>query len=256
MRIVDFFANNRYIIAFNICGAKKMKRKENLPELTTELLNQAQSLQCIVGELSKLLGEFNTNFRAMYTAGKSASVTAPRIIPFPSHSFARTKTRLPSGCLSAMPGKTLPDGLADYRPLLQRNGLILLSWDKRITEMGERYTAYWVSSSGIPRFYASKAMLSDDFPYARPDHKSYAAEDGIEFYGQQAPVYIAHVAPELMMSNPHHAELRLTHIQILKEQGSTVDFNYKYLLKTDKEKNRDEPHNRIKKLITIMPDSF
>ena len=233
-----------------------MKQKENLPELTTDLLHQAQSLQRIAGELSKLIGEFSKNYRAMDTAGKGAAVTSPKIIPFPSPSTFNAKARLPSGRLNAMPGKLLPDGLADCRPLLQRNGLILLSWDKRITETGERYTAYWVTSSGTPRFYASKALLSYDFPSARPDHKSYAAEDGIEFYGQQAPVYIAHVAPELMMSNPHHAELRLTHIQILKEQGSTVDFNYKYLLKTDKEKNRDEPHNGIKKLITIMPDSF
>jgi len=149
--------------------------------------------------------------------------------------------RLPSGRLMAAFGETLPRGLVDYRPLLQRDGLILLSWDKRITEMGDRYTAYWVTSFGPPRFYASRPLPPENFPSARPDHKSYAAEDGIEFYGQQAPAYVVHVAPELMMDNPHHGELRIAHIQTLKEQGSAVDFAYKYSLKTEKGKKQGQP---------------
>jgi len=142
----------------------------------------------------------------------------------------------------AIPGTLLPSEITDYRPYLQRNGLILLAWDKRETESGNRYTAYWVTSTGIPRFYASKPLSSKDFPSARPIQKSYAAEDGIEFYGQKAPLYIVHVAPELMKSNPRHGELRTTHIKILKSQGSKVDFNYQFLLKT--EKSRDLPLKR------------
>jgi len=137
----------------------------------------------------------------------------------------------------AKPGNHLPSGIPDYRPFLQRDGLILLAWDKRITESGERYTAYWVTSCGIPRFYASKPCSSEDFLAARPDHKSYAAEDGIEFYGQEAPVYIIHVAPELMMSNPRHGELRLVHIQLLKNLDIVTDFDYKYLLTAEKKRN-------------------
>ena len=71
----------------------------------------------------------------------------------------------------------------------------------------------------------------------RPDHKSYAAEDGIEFYGENAPLYIVHVAPELMMTNPQHRELRPAHIRLLKHQGSEVDFDYEYLLTTEKRRN-------------------
>ena len=134
----------------------------------------------------------------------------------------------------ASPGMALPKQIKDFRPLLQRDGLILLSWDMRRTEMGDRYTAYWVTSNGDPRFNASKLLPLPDFSSARPDHKSYAAEDGIEFYGQEAPSYIVHVAPELMKSNPHHRELRQTHINTLKEMGVTVDFDYKYLLSEEK----------------------
>jgi len=216
-----------------------MENIQKLSKITAELLNQAQNLQCLAKELSKLINEGNGH------GGLAGPVS--NILPFPCGNERRlNKASFPSGSLSAMPGKPLPDGLTDYRPLLQRDGLLLLSWDKRITEMGERYTAYWVTSAGKARFYASRSLALEDFPFARPDHKSYAAEDGIEFYGQEAPLYLVHVAPELMMNNPWHGELRLAHIQTLKEQGSTVDFEYKYLLKTEKEKNREASRKKTK----------
>ena len=150
----------------------------------------------------------------------------------------------------ALPGMQLPPNILDYRHYLQRDGLILLAWDKRETETGDRYTAYWVTSTGIPRFYASKSLSSMDFPSVRPNHKSYAAEDGIEFYGQEAPFYIVHVAPDLMKSNPRHGELRKEHIELLKSLGSKIDFDYKFLLKTERKrktplrKPRNENHNQ------------
>ena len=236
-----------------------MEKAQKLSEITTDLINQVQSLQRIANELSKLIGDFSTNYRGLDTLKEILAEPLAKIIPFPlcasPGATIDARSRLPchaaekghriidaccsSGRLLAAPGEPLPDALTDYRPLLQRDGLILLSWDKRITEMGERYSAYWVTSAGVPRFYASRYLSPEDFPSARPDHKSYAAEDGIEFYGQETPVYVVHVAPELMMNNPLHGDLRLAHIQTLKDQGSTVDFNYKYLLKTAKEKNRE-----------------
>jgi hypothetical protein len=171
------------------------------------------------------------------------------IIPFPKigllypgnvekkPEFLPSKRLMASVPIKGMPGRLLPPDIPDYRPFLQRDGLILLAWDKRKTEMGERYTAYWVTSAGTPRFYASKPDTSEDFIFTQPHHKSYAAEDGIEFYGQDAPVYIVHVAPELMMSNSRHKELRQAHIKELQQQGSKVDFNYKYLLTMEKSRN-------------------
>ena len=168
----------------------------------------------------------------------------PNIIPFPGRD--RFSTQNITANLNtaqqenffrpflAKPGMSLPPNIPDYRPLLQRDGLILLAWDMHITEAGNRYTAYWVTSTGVLRFYASKSYSSVDFPLARPDHKSYAAEDGIEFYGQNPPVYLVHVAPDLFMSNPKHKELRKEHIKTLVSLGVNVDFNYKYLLKTEK----------------------
>ncbi|MCL2007018.1 MAG: hypothetical protein FWG77_02935 [Treponema sp.] len=138
----------------------------------------------------------------------------------------------------AKPGKTLPMHIPDFRNELQRDGLILLSWDWRLTENGGQYTAYWVTSSDTPRYYASKPVSLANIASAHPDHKSYAAEDGIEFYGQSAPAYMVHVAPELMMSSPGHAKLRQKHIKALKQLGSKIDFEHKYLLKNQRRKKQ------------------
>ena len=171
------------------------------------------------------------------------------IIPFPGtepvsdldYSFEEDN-ELP---YDARPGVILPPEIPDFRPSLQRNGLLLLGWDKRKNEKGERYTAYWVTSTGTARFYASKQYREADFPHAEPDHKSYAAEDGIEFYGQESPDYIVHTAPELMMSNPMHGELRKAHIKALKKEGSGLDFKYSYLL--TKERSRNTLARKIQK---------
>jgi len=235
-----------------------MKKKQKLPEVAAELMNQMQKVQRLAKELSVLIAEADHQ-----DASPSNIISFPvstGSIPDrsrPSRTGRRIiDTRQPFGCLIAVPGSPLPDAIVDYRPLLQRDGLILLSWDKRITEMGERYTAYWVTSAGIPRFYASLSLPPEGFPAARPNHKSYAAEDGIEFYGQDAPVYMVHVAPELMMNNPQHGELRQAHIQMLKEQGSAVDFTYKYLLKTEKEKNRELSRKKPPEWIAVRPDGY
>lgn len=128
------------------------------------------------------------------------------------------------------PGTQLPDFIPDFRPYLQRNGLILLSWEKKLTEIGSLYTVYWVTSSGIHRYYASQPLFVEDLMDALPDRKSYAAEDGIDFYGEKSPLYMVHVAPELMMSSRDKISQRPLHIKKLKSLGVQVDFEYPYTL--------------------------
>ena len=218
-------------------------------EITSDLTKQEQSLQNLTDEIAKMSNKISEidhdlrilkGFPDLMKQGITYNTVDPaNIISFPQkgssahHLQAAQRNRRPSPLLAA-PGKHLPLGIPDHRALLQRDGLILLAWDKRTTERGEHCTAYWVTSTGVPRFFASKPLTPEIFSSARPDHKSYAAEDGIEFYGQKAPDYIVHVAPELMMSNPRHAELRQAHIKKLKDQGSKVDFSYKYLLTAEK----------------------
>ena len=227
-----------------------MKKTLDISRISAGFDDQIRSLQDLADEVARLesriekitstLNELDNEPVSEFSMTESCP---SNVIPFPGSGMFVSRNSEAEFYL-AFPGKPLSPEIPDFRPLLQRDGLILLAWDKRVTEMGERFTAYWVTSAGIPRFYASRALNSADFPSARPDHKSYAAEDGIEFYGQEAPAYLVHVAPELMMSNARHRELRQDHIKTLKDNGSAVDFNYKYLL--TKEKKRDLPSGKPK----------
>ena len=216
----------------------------NFADQISELAKRIFRISCTLDKFEQDLEILENHFPApvnknLKNCTPAVSQFPHNIIPFPKPNISAPVQIRHSMPIIAAPGKPLPSEIYDYRPALQRNGLILLAWDKRETEAGERYTAYWVTSAGTARFYASRPLPHNKFYSAQPHHKSYAAEDGIEFYGQNAPSYIVHVAPELMMSNPRHAELRLSHIQALKDMGSTVDFDYKYLLTT--EKNRNQP---------------
>jgi len=242
-----------------------MKSAQEQDEITIEIKGLVKSLHDLADEILRLESHIkrmsvsshqNANsviksFLPAFTQNGFPATEGSKlnIIPFPASRFgagcdceiSSTKQPIASLPYLANPGSILPPEIPDFRMALQRDGLILLGWDKRFTETGERFTAYWVTSVGIPRFYASKPLLLVEFPLANPDHKSYAAEDGIEFYGQKAPAYIVHLAPDLLMSNPRHGELRTAHINMLKLQGSKVNFNYKYLLKTEKNRKPENP---------------
>ena len=169
-----------------------------------------------------------------------------KVIPFPGV-FLHDENRGVQGLILARPGEKLPESIPDFRPQLQRDGLILLSWDKRIIHIKENetlYTAYWVTSSGILRYYASMAMHIEDFAKAMPNRKSYAAEDGIDFYGEAGPEYLVHVAPELMMSCNQKLIQRPEHIKKLKSLGISVDFDYSFSLNTERKKKASNPGSK------------
>ena len=185
--------------------------------------------------------DFFTNIYYIYSMNK---IDEPKckIIPFKAfYSFTKAETQNVTGkIIPGRPGEGLPDSIPDWRPYLQRNGLILLSWDKRLCEKGALYTAYWVTSSGTHRYYASPALVMENFSEAMPDRKSYAAEDGIDFYGERKPLYVVHVAPELMMSSSEKITQRPLHISKLKSLGVQVDFNYSFLLTKEKKQRHTE----------------
>ena len=227
-----------------------MERKKKLEVIAGEIgvltrdLKKLTKKNDIVGrQINEVYGkliEINRHLELIldYLVFPSSEISNILLFPTPRNSAAQSQndnSAKAQECkvIVVPPGKSAPQDVPDYRDLLQRDGLILLSWDSRKTEIGDRYTVYWVTSAGPPRFYASKQFKEEDIYLALPARKSYAAEDGIDFYGQEAPAYIVHVAPELMKSNPKHGELRLTHIDVLKVFGSKIDFEYKYLLKTN-----------------------
>ena len=235
-----------------------MEKALKISEITADLKGQAQNLKSMTRWASELRrgvqtinGELEKIDQIIKKREEKAAAKLPKdpskIIPFPEQGLTTGSSQgePPFGSrILARPGSSLPLEVFDYSLLLQRDGLILLGWDKRTTEMGERYTAYWVTSSGVSRFYASKQLSAEDFISARPNHKSYAAEDGIEFYGQCAPDYIVHVAPELMMSNNQKLAQRPEHIKKLRALGIGVDFDYSFLLTVERKKRSLKQGNK------------
>ena len=238
-----------------------MEETRSLPEIRVVLMDAAKVLKDVSDQafhaesnIKRVVGHIYDLESSGIT--KTTKKKEQNIIPFPIKHYPvnqRSKTSITPSFdrpfvleesrthpflipILAKPGKPLPAAVPDYRHLLQRDGLILLSWDRHLTEKGERFTAYWVTSAGICRYYASLALPPNDFHNARPDHKSYAAEDGIEFYGQPRPYYIVHVAPELMMNLRGKADERPEHIKMLRELGVSVDFDHKFLLTREKKK--------------------
>jgi hypothetical protein len=212
-----------------------------------ELSDQAFHIEAQIKSIASSLMDLENGPLAEGKPGMDAPNGHSNIIPFPGAMAkaapARDYKHQSFPFLVPIPGqpdKSLPETIPDFRPLLQRDGLILLSWDKRICELGERFTAYWVTSSGPCRYYASKALDRRSFAAAEPDHKSYAAEDGIEFYGQTSPCYVVHVAPELMMSSPIHLEQRPKHIKKLRSLGVKANFEDRFLFKNNRKKQAEK----------------
>jgi hypothetical protein len=241
---------------------KNIEKKQVLPQLRALLMDRAKVLKdlsdqahCLENQIVKIAGQLYEIEKE--SAGKkpdSETGARPReerksnIIPFPG-SFGRPVLSDPpkhqgTGGFSfqvpilARPGSPLPLSIPDFRLALQRDGLILLSWAKRHTEMGERYTAYWVTSQGITRYYASEDLPAEHFASAVPVRKSYAAEDGIEFYGQNNLAYIVHVAPDLMISNRQAGDKRPEHIKKLRNLGMKADYSYRFLLTRERKRRR------------------
>ena len=249
----------------------KMKKMPYPEGVNAELIDQIQSLHDLnnlisrlESRVSKISGKLRELDRIAFqeskkqktgnTSGNSPALSNIILFPhsdkylknrstmnFPNSGINRLAGSVP---ILALPGMKIPPGIPDFRPYLQRDGLILLGWDKRESEKGAFYTAYWITSTGIPRFYASKPLPETDFPAAMPHHKSYAAEDGIEFYGQDPPAYLVHVAPELFKSSPIHKEVREVHIKLLELEGVNVDFNYQFLLTNEKKPKKKRFYSR------------
>jgi hypothetical protein len=230
----------------------KMEQIRDLPHIRAVLMEKAKALRELSNQAFHLENQIRKIAGSIYNAEEGVpkrknqgafGQARSNIIPFPKYTEKAAPVRefqlvkypflVP---ILAKPGHVLPDTIPDFRPLLQRDGLILLSWDRRLTEGGERFTVYWVTSSGVCRYYASPALDRKAIATACPVRKSYAAEDGIEFYGQGEPSYVVHVAPELMMSCSDHENLRPEHIRRLKALGVTSDFDYRFVLTREKKK--------------------
>ena len=65
-------------------------------------------------------------------------------------------------------GTPLPDGIADLRPLLRRDGLILLSW-RQLKTVPRTYDVFWVARTSRRRIYSALSIPEIDLGKALPN---------------------------------------------------------------------------------------
>jgi hypothetical protein len=136
-------------------------------------------------------------------------------------------------------GTGLPAGVQDFRPLLQRDGLILICWKKYISKEGSFFNVLWAKSSGGKRNTRwSGRVREEEIPYTMPDDAEYR----FIYHEECKEVYTVSVAPDHVLHGPISDLPK--YIQSLKDFGLTVNFDYNFIFGAEKrnrflEKNKE-----------------
>jgi hypothetical protein len=126
--------------------------------------------------------------------------------------------------ISVMPEKAFPIGHQDFRPVLQRDGLILRGWSRweEVAYDGPRYVVHWVSVCN-GRLYITHFLTGAELETAKPQRQGRYLLDRVCWNDHVEADYIYFPAPERLSP----AE-RPGFIQRLKAAGVTVDFSFHY----------------------------
>jgi len=137
--------------------------------------------------------------------------------------------------IEVMPGEALPEGYTDYRPYLQRDGLILFSWEY----YDDGIKIIWLKSNGnIQRYEAWLENNEAVLPTLCPEHRYSTWKRRY----QETPDRIVFTAPSGLTLNT-----RDTFISKLRESGITIDFNYNFSLGDQKTKKEMAVADKIMK---------
>jgi hypothetical protein len=141
--------------------------------------------------------------------------------------------------ISVMPDQAFPVGHRDLRPLLQRDGLILLSWAIWEDWYGDesflrRYIITWVASREKASHYATKGVEEKDLALAVPKRRA----DALFYRGAYGSRYDIHdyndrlIADYLYFAAPFDLDSKTVpgFTRVLKALGSTVDFDHVFTL--------------------------
>jgi hypothetical protein len=151
--------------------------------------------------------------------------------------------------ISVMPEQAFPVGHRDLRPLLQRDGLILLSWAIREDWYGDGslirgYIVTWAASQGKPRHYATEAVEEKELAAAVPKRRG----DALFYRGAYGNRYDLHdysdkaIADYLYLAAPFDLDNKTIpgFVRVLKALGSTVDFDHVFSLRSAKKSLAEE----------------
>ena len=139
--------------------------------------------------------------------------------------------------IEAMPGEPLPEKCPDYRPHLQRDGLILWGWEID----GEDIRIVWLRSNGGMHKY--QVLIDDESELAtiRPE-KRY---DDQRYRYRDEPDFIIYAAPPGLTANTRSAFMAK-----LKASGVSVNFDYEYSL--GKQRAAEEKAGVIKLIEALL----
>jgi hypothetical protein len=141
--------------------------------------------------------------------------------------------------ISVMPEQAFPAGHRDLRPLLQRDGLILLSWAIWEDWHGDEsflrgYVITWVASQGKASHYATKGVEEKDLALAVLERRA----DALFYRGAYGSRYNIHdysdrtIADYLYFAAPFDLDSKTIpgFARVLKALGSIVDFDHVFTL--------------------------
>jgi hypothetical protein len=159
-----------------------------------------------------------------------------------------------------MPDQPFPLGHEDFRPLLQRNGLILLSWARYEDWNGDgsllqRYVINWVASCGKHHHYGSgpveRKNIDGALPVERGNPYFYRGLYGNRYSpdcytDRETADYVYLAAPFDLCKQTIPGFIR-----ILKTFGSTVDFDCAFSLGESK-KNQSTARQYLEKFTSTQ----
>ena len=131
-------------------------------------------------------------------------------------------------------GTPLPAGIYDLRPLLRRDGLILLSW-KQMKTLPITYEVFWLKRTGQRRTYTAKNILKQDLKNVLPDTaknvRPYYHVSSFEDRDMPYINYWIHVAPEEIHTSPATPDPRIEYIQKLEAIGINIGSDANFTIK-------------------------
>jgi len=143
--------------------------------------------------------------------------------------------------IEVMPGESMSEGFADYRPLLQRDGLILWGWEID----GEEIRIVWLRSNGGMHKY--QALIDDEselatiLPEKRYDDRRYRYRDEPDFIIYATPIGFT-------------VNMRKAFIAKLKASGVSVNFDYEYSLGRQRQDEEKAVADKIQNFNFITAD--
>jgi len=142
--------------------------------------------------------------------------------------------------IEVMPGEPLPERYQDYRPLLQRDGLILWAW-----EIGDDFIRIiWLASNGNMRKYQAIFDDESELADASPERKY----DVCRYRYTEEPNYIIYAAPPGLTVNTRSA-----FVARLKASGVSVNFDYEFSLGKQRAAMEKAVYDRIENRQNYLP---